>query len=215
MKRTNCKGFTVGALPIMVLIASFLVAGNAYSHGAGHHKMPKKKTQYPYNEKDAAEKVHSGHGMHKKAEKVMDHSSHGMKKPAGEKMDRSKAHKASRDVVAVMNAWVREAVPESPVIGGYLTLVNGGEEAVTVANIESTQFDSIEIHKMAAVDGMMQMQRIDDITIDAGNSLVLKPGGKHLMMMGPEKDLVTGDSVEVVLHFTNGAVQVINLPVKK
>ena len=62
---------------------------------------------------------------------------------------------------------------------------------------------------------MMQMQRIAELTIDVGGSAVLKPGGKHLMMMGPEKDLVTGDTVEVVLHFTNGAVQVINLPVKK
>ena len=146
----------------------------------------------------------------------IDHSMHDMSgQKSAAKRDRAEAMAKSRDVVAVMNAWVRETVPGANVNGGYMTLVNGSGEDVVLERIESSSFDSVEIHKMGAVDGMMKMQRVERLPIKVGDNAVLKPGGKHLMMIGPEKDLVTGDNVELILHFTSGRVQVIHLPVKK
>jgi len=207
------KRLSTTIIAALAVVAFLLAAVNVYAHGTGHHKVPKKKKQYPHNIEKVEQSVdHSGHEM---KEKAMDHSGHDMSKHSDKAKEHNNTSSSHQDVVAVMNAWVREAVPESPVLGGYLTLVNGSQQAVTLERIESSQFDSIEIHKMGEVDGMMQMQRIDELTLDVGSSVVLKPGGKHLMMMGPERDLVTGDNVEVVFHFTNGARQVINLPVKK
>ena len=49
--------------------------------------------------------------------------------------------------------------------------------------------------------GMMGMQPVNEITIPAGQTLTLKPGGYHVMVMDLKKELKAGDTIPVTLTF--------------
>jgi copper(I)-binding protein len=58
---------------------------------------------------------------------------------------------------------------------------------------------------------VMQMRKVEGaVPIEAGASLVLKPGGTHLMLLGLEDALRAGEEVILTLEFVNaGAVDVV------
>ena len=121
--------------------------------------------------------------------------------------------KPAGDVVAIMNAWVREAHLAAKVNAGYMTLVNTGPEEVTLVKVESEAYSNIEVHEMATVDGMMEMREVTDLTIPAKGQIQFEPGGKHLMLMGPREHLTKGQKVDMILTFKSGKKQTVSVQV--
>jgi len=119
--------------------------------------------------------------------------------------------KSPGDVVAVMNAWVREAHPRANVNAGYLTLINVGSEEVTLVKVESEEFRSIEVHEMVTSDGLTEMQRVADLTIPVDGRIDLAPGGRHMMLMGPQAHYSAGQKVNLTLIFNSGRKQAISV----
>jgi len=119
----------------------------------------------------------------------------------------------SGDAVAIMNAWVREAHPETEVNAGYLTLVNVGSEDVTLVGIESPVLDKVEIHEMAMVDGLTKMRELREIVVPAGGQARFEPGGRHLMLKGPQRYLTDGETVDLTLRFRSGREQKVSVTV--
>ena len=115
------------------------------------------------------------------------------------------------DVVAVMNSWIREAMPGAKVNGGYMTLINVNEKEVKLLSVYSDAFEKVEIHKMSIVDGMMEMAELSELVIPAGSQVHLKPGSTHLMLKRPNRDLVSGDVIGLVLTFSSGVSQKLNV----
>jgi copper(I)-binding protein/cytochrome oxidase Cu insertion factor (SCO1/SenC/PrrC family) len=121
--------------------------------------------------------------------------------------------KPAGDVVAIMNAWVREAHFAAKVNAGYMTLVNTGPEEVTLVKVESEAYSNIEVHEMATVDGMMEMREVTDLAIPAKSQIQFEPGGKHLMLMGPREHLTRGQKVDMILTFKSGKKQTVSVQV--
>ncbi len=48
---------------------------------------------------------------------------------------------------------------------------------------------------------MMTMQPVDSVPVPAGETVELKPGGYHVMLLDVQKELVPGDTIEVTLTF--------------
>ena len=111
------------------------------------------------------------------------------------------------DIVAIMNAWVREADAGAKANAGYMTLVNVAPEELTLVSIESTAFDKVEMHEMATVDGLMKMKKIVDLVIPANGQVRFTPGGRHLMLIGPKERPMAGQVVELTLVFESGVRQ--------
>jgi len=121
--------------------------------------------------------------------------------------------KPDGDVVAIMNAWVREAHADATVNAGYMTLVNVDSEEVTLVKVESDAYEAIEVHEMKRVDGFMKMREVTDMVITANSQIQLEPGGWHLMMMGPKQHLSTGEEVDLTLTFKSGKKQRVSVKV--
>lgn len=121
--------------------------------------------------------------------------------------------KPSSDVVAIMNSWVRETHADAKVNAGYMTLVNVSSDDVTLLKVESDAFGSVEVHEMAMVDGMMEMNELNDLVIPARGQIQFEPGGKHLMMMGPKKHYTKGQEVNMTLTFKSGKKQIVSVKV--
>ncbi len=49
--------------------------------------------------------------------------------------------------------------------------------------------------------GMMQMQEVDSIAVPSGETVELKPGGYHVMLLNVKRPLIPGESIDVTLTF--------------
>ena len=63
-------------------------------------------------------------------------------------------------------------------------------------------------------DGLAGMREKKEIVVHSDETLVLKQGGLHVMLMNLKKDLSENDSVEVALEFTKAGTVKLKLPVQ-
>jgi copper(I)-binding protein len=87
-------------------------------------------------------------------------------------------------------------MPGNSMSAGYLSITNNTSDTVTLSHVESTEYDSVEIHESVLEDGIAKMRRLGELTIPAKSTIKLEPGGKHLMLMRP-----SGTSNQVTLSF--------------
>jgi hypothetical protein len=60
---------------------------------------------------------------------------------------------------------------------------------------------TVEIHEMTMDNGLMKMRAIPGVEIPAGQSLALKPGGYHIMLIDLKQPIKAGDVVPVTVVF--------------
>jgi copper(I)-binding protein len=101
--------------------------------------------------------------------------------------------------LALVDGWVRTAPPTAKVMAGFGTLRNPGTVESTLVSVTSPQFGRVELHEMSMDGGVMKMRALDEIKVEAGESVTLAPGGTHLMLFDPVAPLASGDPVEVKL----------------
>jgi copper(I)-binding protein len=115
----------------------------------------------------------------------------------------------------IREAWIKNLPPSTPVRAGYMNIHNPDQVAVSVVEIRSKAFASVEIHQTIERDGMMRMDPVPSLKIEAGSSVQLAPGGLHLMMMNPEQPTRPGDIIEILLVLDDGSEQSLKMLVKK
>lgn len=111
--------------------------------------------------------------------------------------------------------FTRATLPNAPVGGGFLTIENTGTEADRLVSATSTVAGDTQIHEMAMEGDVMKMRQLTEgLEIPAGETVVLAPGGFHIMFMGLNQPFVEGQTVAVTLTFEKaGSVEVL-LPVE-
>ena len=97
---------------------------------------------------------------------------------------------------------------------GFLKIENKGAGEEVLLGIECEDA-VVEMHDMVHEGGMMKMHKMEQWTIPAQGSLVLKPGGGHLMFMGLRRQLKAGDTVQLTLQFKGAGDRTLSAPVKK
>lgn len=93
------------------------------------------------------------------------------------------------------NARVRSLIAGSDKTVGYVNFTNYSTDAITLISARSDDVRTIEFHETTQLDGMMRMRRLTSVEIEADQSLVLQPGGMHLMLFGV-KSLAESVSIE-------------------
>lgn len=101
--------------------------------------------------------------------------------------------------------WIRAAPPGAMMLAGYLRIDNPGPEPLRLLRVHSEDFGAIEVHRTEVVDGVSRMREITDLNVPAGGSVLLEPGGMHLMLMQPRRELHADDSVVVTFIWQIGA----------
>ena len=104
--------------------------------------------------------------------------------------------------------WIRAAPPNARVMAGYLNIRNPGSKDIVITRVASRDFGAMEIHEMAMQNEVMRMRRVAELSIPAGDTVELKPGGKNLMMFRPQRSLPVGSEVEIVLTTSDGEIPV-------
>ena len=116
--------------------------------------------------------------------------------------------------VLIRDGWVQEGPPSQTITAAYMTIENQTNASIALTSASTEVAETVELHKMELVDGIMKMHRVESIEIPAGGTAELKPGGYHLMVIGLRKQLKAGDKVTITLQFSSGLGKTITIPVK-
>ena len=102
----------------------------------------------------------------------------------------------------VADAWVREPAAGTSRTAAYANITNEGDEAITLVAASTPLTDQVEIHEtLVDEEGTMAMQeREDGFVIEAGDTLVMEPGGPHVMLLDVDPADVTGE-IEITYEF--------------
>lgn len=104
--------------------------------------------------------------------------------------------------IEITGAFTRATLPNAPVAGGFLTLVNKGVEDDVLVSASTDIARETQIHEMAMEGDVMKMRQLaDGIPVPAGETVTLAPGGLHIMFMGLNGPLEEGTHIPVTLTF--------------
>ena len=104
----------------------------------------------------------------------------------------------------VRDAWVRQPPPGSDVGAAYLSLSNTGSHAVSVVAFDCPLAEAAMLHETRIESGVARMRAQAALAVAAGETVVLKPGGLHVMLHGLKQPLAVGQHVPLVLTLADG-----------
>lgn len=99
--------------------------------------------------------------------------------------------------VVVEEAWVRPSVSGQQGTGGYMKLT--ARDSLRLVGASSPVAGVAEVHEMKMDGEVMTMRAVRALDLPAGKTVVLAPGGLHLMLMDLSQPLLTGSSVPLTL----------------
>ena len=123
------------------------------------------------------------------------------------------AHDYQLGAIAIGHPFSRATSAGQAVGGGFLKLNNGGG-ADKLVSASTPAAASVELHTMRMEGDVMRMRQLDAIELPAGQTVELKPGGLHLMLMGLKAPLKAGDMVPLTLKFEKAGEVTVQLKVE-
>jgi copper(I)-binding protein len=104
--------------------------------------------------------------------------------------------------IAVGNPWTRATPKGATVAGGYMTISNKGSAPDRLVGGSAAVAARFEVHSMAMEQGVAKMRPVQGgLEIKPGETVELKPGSLHAMLMGLKQPLAKGQKVKGTLEF--------------
>lgn len=109
--------------------------------------------------------------------------------------------------VMVTGPWARASIGKNG--AAFVTVVNTGKSDDKLVDVMSDVAKRVELHTHKMEGNIMRMRPIDNVRIPAGKTVMLKPGGHHVMLMGLTGKLREGGEFPLTLVFEKaGKMQV-------
>lgn len=119
---------------------------------------------------------------------------------------------AQTQPVTIENAWARATPAKAENGAAYLTLQAAAPNRLT--GISTPVAKKAELHQMKMEGSVMKMRPVAGIDLPAGETVTLKPGGVHIMLIGLNQRLQPGQSIPLTLHFAKGGDEQVTVPVE-
>ena len=120
---------------------------------------------------------------------------------------------ASAAGLEVTGAWIRH-LPAGVPAGGFFTIHNPGKRAVALVGASSPAYGTVMMHRTIEEGGVAKMVAVKRVEVPAGGTLAFRPGGYHLMLMHPKRDIPVGAKIPVTLEFSNGRKLTVHFDVR-
>ena len=102
----------------------------------------------------------------------------------------------------IREPWARATPKGAGVAAGYMTIINGGTQSDRLIGGSAVVAGRFEIHQMTVNQGVMQMRSLaEGLEIKPGETIELKPGSLHAMLLNLKRPLAAGDRVKGTLVF--------------
>ncbi len=116
--------------------------------------------------------------------------------------------------VHIEHPWARATIGKGRVGVAYMHLKNSGDQGDKLIGAKTpvTEHASLHTHRMSG--DVMQMRPVDDIPIPTGGSVMLKPGGLHIMLMRLTRTLKKGEKFPLTLTFERAGTVTVEVAIK-
>jgi copper(I)-binding protein len=113
--------------------------------------------------------------------------------------------------VEAKDAWVRSAVPGQSGTGAFMKLT--AHAGLRLVGASTPVAGIAEVHEMKMEGDTMRMRAVPGLDLPAHQSVELKPGGYHLMLMDLKQPIVKDTTVPITLQFQDarGATSTLQL----
>ena len=117
--------------------------------------------------------------------------------------------------VHISDDWVKAA--DEGMTGAFASMENDTDKTLNITKVSSSVSTETQLHEtVTKSDHSSMMQEVTDgFTLKSGETMLLEPGGNHIMLMNLEKPLLPGDEVTFTLHFDDESTQDFTAVVKE
>ena len=112
----------------------------------------------------------------------------------------------------VVQPWAR-VTPGSRTGAVYFTLHNGGAQSDRLMSGATPLAERAELHSSIDENGVMRMEKINAVEINAGGSVPFQPSGMHVMLINLSPDAAPGKTMPVTLHFEHAGDIQVSVPI--
>jgi copper(I)-binding protein len=101
--------------------------------------------------------------------------------------------------VEVKDAWARPSVQGQQATGAFMKIT--AKEKLQLLSVSSPVAGVAEVHEMKMEGSVMRMRAVSALDLPAGQTVELKPGGYHVMLMDLKTPLLKDTTVPLTLVF--------------
>lgn len=113
------------------------------------------------------------------------------------------------------DGWARETVAGQTSTAAYLAIANSGGTPDTLVAVTAPVPARASLHTTTYAGGVARMRPLEDgLEIPPGVTVVLKPGGPHIMVENLAERLDAGEALQLRLRFLRSGEQVLEVPVR-
>jgi len=126
------------------------------------------------------------------------------------------ARAANFDIGAIdiTQPWTRATPKGASSAAAYMTITNNGSTPDRLSCVSSEVSGECQIHSMTMEGGVMKMRPVEGgLEIKPGETVMLKPGGFHVMLVNLKHPLEQGQEVKVMLKFEHAGTIAVEYPV--
>lgn len=117
--------------------------------------------------------------------------------------------------LSVRDAYVPLMPPASKTYAAYMSIVNASERNRTITKVSADGFGMTHLHNSVEKDGVASMELLHMLEIPAGETVILSPGARHIMLMMRSKKVSKGDMIKITLSFSDGEVVTVEAVVRE
>jgi len=109
--------------------------------------------------------------------------------------------------IVVEAPWSRATPGGAKVGSGYMRITNTGSEADRLVGGSTVVAERFEVHRSTVVEGVARMEPVTGgLEIAPGQTVELKPGALHAMLVNLRQGLKPGETVKGILVFEKAGV---------
>ena len=102
----------------------------------------------------------------------------------------------------ISQPWTRATPATAQSAGGFLTVTNKGTTPDRLIAVRSAVSAKVEVHEVRMENNVMKMRELEKgLEIAPGATVMLKPGGYHIMFMGLKAPIAKDSEIPVTLVF--------------
>ena len=113
----------------------------------------------------------------------------------------------------VNNAWARATAGKADTGVAYVAIQS--PTADRLVSLSTPAAKKAELHTMSMQGTVMKMRPLSGLDIPAGQPVMLKPGGDHIMLMGLSQPLRAGQTFPLTLDFEKAGSRTVTVTVEK
>lgn len=103
------------------------------------------------------------------------------------------------------------ATPGAEEVAVYFVIRNPADVPDTLVHVNTAEAAGVMFHRNVTDGGIVRMEHLETLVVPARDSLVLAPGGVHLMLTSV-RPRSPGDSLQLSLNFSSAGVRVVPVP---